>query len=65
LFAVLAADDRLCVWSGLGLREVLREGERLFERVGHFLLTAFPQRRSWRDDLRPLLKQDKRVFTLV
>jgi hypothetical protein len=66
--AALAEDDWLGKWEGLVLQEVEMEGDKLYRRIGHYLLydsQVMNRRPEWRDDFRMLCGQEKRVITLV
>lgn len=66
--AALAEDDWLGTWEGLVLKEVGMEGERLYRRIGHYLLfdsQRFERRPEWRNDFRMAFGQEKRVIRLV
>ncbi|CAM1505840.1 Fc.00g114770.m01.CDS01 [Cosmosporella sp. VM-42] len=69
LLAAIAEDGWLCVWSGLVLKELEMDGEKVYERVAHFTLHDIYQRKSdnniWRTEMRPLFKPEKKIFTLV
>lgn len=66
--AALNEDDWLGKWEGLVLQEVEIQEERMYCRIGHFLLfdsQKMERRSEWRDDFKMMCGQKKRIITLV
>lgn len=68
--AALIEDDWLGTWEGMLLKELEISGERLYRRKGHFTISFYdsnqwPRRPSWRDNLKLMFGQEKRMFILI
>ena len=66
--AALVEDSWLDQWEGLVLKEVESQGERLCQRIGHYILFKSQEMESapkWRDDLIKVFGKKKRIISLI